>query len=62
MKIKITDQSRGGGRRESKVVELSACPREGESVFLSPDSPEIRVKAVLWVPGNPDYEVELRCW
>lgn len=63
MKVCIQDTSNGpiGSGGEQHILEMPACPRVGETVFVTEDI-GVAVKTVLWTPYWDKYDVQVRCW
>lgn len=60
--IKVNLQQVGAHPAYNEVVEMPAVPRLGDSIEISEDVGCMDVRAVIWTPGNPDFDVQVRFW
>lgn len=54
--------SMGSQYQFNTTIEMSAVPRQGDGIIIKADGVDIwgEVVKVVWEPGNPNYEVQLR--
>lgn len=48
------------GKPWTYICEMSAMPREGESIAFDLDSASLQIRAVIWCPMERDYQAIVR--